>query len=82
MPAEKLDTFILTCLGSKKAVTCPTIADAWMEAEHIRYTEEHHHMFRNMVNRHMKMLARYGYVRYTGATVSSSDKSKIWELNE
>ena len=75
----ELDYFILECLKSNGTDTCPGITREWMEYSGIQYTEPMYNKMLTKINRHMKQLEKYGLVRYTGRTVSASDKSKIWE---
>ncbi len=74
----ELDCFILECL-SKGVSTCPGITHEWMDYSGMKYTEPMYNKCLTKINRHMKQLEKYGLVRYTGRTVSASDKSKIWE---
>lgn len=74
-----LDNFIKECL-IKGVNTCPNIASAWMNHHFIKYTDAKYQHYKQLVNRHMKSLEKCGIVRYTGRTVSMSDRSKIWEL--
>lgn len=51
-----------------------------MNHHFIKYTDAKYQHYKQLVNRHMKSLEKCGIVRYTGRTVSMSDRSKIWEL--
>ena len=62
--------------------TCPDAATAFMQENGIRYSEYQHNHLKTMINRKMKILERYGMVRYTGRIVSSNIRSKIWEVVE
>ncbi len=79
MPCTEFDEFIKDCV-THGINTCSEITMLWMEIENVRYTDEEYHHRLQRVNRRMKSLERYGIVRYTGRTVSMSDRSKIWEL--
>lgn len=76
----ELDYFILECLRSKGIDNCPKITLEWMDYSGIRYSEQMYNKMLTKINRHMKQLEKYGLVRYTGRTVSASDRSKIWEV--
>ena len=75
----ELDYFILECLKSKGIDNCPRITLEWMDYSRIPYSELMYQKMLTKINRHMKQLEKYGLVRYTGRTVSASDRSKIWE---
>ena len=75
----ELDYFILDCLKYKGIDNCPRITHEWMDYSGIQYTELMYNKMLTKINRHMKQLEKYGLVRYTGRTISASDKSKIWE---
>ena len=60
--------------------TCPHAALIFMEQNNIHYTEYDYNHLKTVINRKMKILEKYGMVRYTGQTVSFNDKSKIWEV--
>ena len=75
----ELDGFIKDCV-EHGINTCPEIAILWMEIMDVRYTDMEYHHRLQYINRRMKTLEKYGIVRYTGRTVSMSDRSKIWEL--
>ena len=75
----ELDYFILECLKSKGIDNCPRITIEWMDHSGTQYTELMYNKMLTKINRHMKQLEKYGLVRYTGRTVSASDRSKIWE---
>ena len=75
----ELDGFIKDCV-EHGINTCSEIAVLWMEIMNVRYTDMEYHHRLQYVNRRMKSLEKYGIIRYTGRTVSRSDRSKIWEL--
>ena len=76
---ENIDVFIVGCI--KNGInTCPDIAVNWMSWHKIQYTDAKYQHFKQLVNRHVKTMEKYGLVRYTGRTKSANDKSKIWEL--
>ena len=79
MPCTELDEFIKQCIADG-VNTCSKITLKWMEHIGMRYTEWDYHHRLQQTNRHMKTMEKYGIVRYTGRTVSMSDRSKIWEL--
>ena len=79
MPCTELDEFIKQCIAGG-IDTCSEITLKWMEHIGMRYTEWDYHHRLQQTNRHMKTMEKYGIVRYTGRTVSMSDRSKIWEL--
>lgn len=79
MPCTELDEFIKQCIADGVS-TCSEITLKWMEHIGMRYTEWDYHHRLQQTNRHMKTMEKYGIVRYTGRTVSMSDRSKIWEL--
>ena len=60
--------------------TCPHAAIFFMEEKGIHYTEYEYQHLKTVINRKMKIMERYGMVRYTGETVSFNDRSKIWEV--
>lgn len=62
--------------------TCPHAALQYMAEKNTRYIECDYKNLRNTINRRMKIMEKYGIVRYTGETVSFNDKSKIWEVVE
>ncbi len=62
--------------------TCPHAALQYMAEKNIRYTEYEYQHLKTVINRKMKIMEKYGMVRYTGETVSFNDKSKIWEVVE
>lgn len=80
MPCTEFDEFIIECLKEYSGCTCPGITLKWMEHIGMKYTDWDYHHRLQQTNRHMKALEKYGIVRYTGRTVSMSDRSKIWEL--
>lgn len=75
----EIDRFVMDCLCTRTANTCPEIALKWMEFCEIRYTESTYHNTLKKFNNRMRSLEKFGCVRYTGRTVSRSDRSKIWE---
>lgn len=60
--------------------TCPDAATYFMQQNGIRYSESEYQHLKTVINRKMKIMERYGMVRYTGRTVSSNIRSKIWEV--
>ena len=62
--------------------TCPAASLRFMDQNSIRYTEYEYQHLKTVINRKMKILEKYGMVRYTGETVSFNDRSKIWEVLE
>ena len=59
--------------------TCPHAALQYLAEKNMRYTEYEYQHLKTVINRKMKIMEKYGMVRYTGETVSFNDKSKIWE---
>lgn len=62
--------------------TCPDAAIYFMQQNGIRYSEYEYQHLKTVINRKMKIMERYGMVRYTGRTVSSNIRSRIWEVVE
>ena len=62
--------------------TSPHAALQYLAENNIHYTEYEYQHLRTAINRKMKIMEKYGMVRYTGETVSFNDKSKIWEVVE
>ena len=77
---NNMDEFIAAKLEMGPS-DCPALTMEWMEEHGIKYTESGYHYTLQKMNRHMKMLERYGIVRYTGRTVSKNIRAKIWELD-
>lgn len=60
--------------------TCRDAALIFMAHNGIRYTDYEYQYLKTVINRKMKIMEKYGMVRYTGETVSFNDRSKIWEV--
>lgn len=55
----------------------PHMALVWMDAQGIRYTDHDYQHFRNVINRKMKILEKYGMVRWTGE-IADRNGAKVW----
>ena len=62
--------------------TCTDAALQYLTDNGIRYTEYEYQHMKTVINRKMKIMEKYGMVRYTGRTVSANIRSKIWEVVE
>ena len=62
--------------------TCPHAALIFMAKNGIRYSDYEYQHLKTVINRKMKIMEKYGMVRYTGETVSFNNRSKIWEVLE
>ena len=75
----ELEYFILDCLKTKNIDNSPRIAIEWLHYSKIPYTELMYKKTVSKITHHLKQLEKYGLVRYTGKTISASNKAKIWE---
>lgn len=58
----------------------PDMALQWMKEQGIRITDHDYQHFRNVINRKMKMLEKYGLTRWNYRTMPKTG-AKIWERN-
>ena len=77
MNATETDRFILSVLKTEGPKTCPELAVLYID----RYDSPHNDMkyqhYRNLMQRHMKSLEKYGFVMWDG-TVCDVNGSKLW----
>ena len=78
---DNMDEYILQYIKTFGQGNCPEMAKFLITIRKENYTDDRYQTYLKRINRHMKTLEKYGIVRYTGRTVSSSLRAKIWELD-
>ena len=79
MNAKETDRFIMSVLKDQGAMTCPDLALLYIEEFDRPHTEMKYQHYRNLMQRHMKSLEKYGFVKWDG-TVCDQNGSKLWRL--